>query len=150
MRYGNIDDLVERYLSVSFIVMRKAAALVKCELDEDMTNDQYYLLRYIMKKGKCTSTELASIFGVNKSAITAMTNRLVEKGLLQRTRDQNDRRVVYLTLTERGDEWIVKTEEKIHKLVESFITKFSEKEIEAFIQTYEKLACILQEMEGVS
>jgi DNA-binding MarR family transcriptional regulator len=148
LRYGNIQDLVERYLSVSFIVMRKAAALVKCELDEDMTNDQYYLLRYIKKKMKCTSTELASMFGVNKSAITAMTNRLVKKGLIQRTRDQNDRRVVYLTLTERGDEWITETEEKIHKLVESFITKFSEKEIEAFIQTYEKLARILQEMEG--
>jgi DNA-binding MarR family transcriptional regulator len=128
--------------------MRKAAALVKCKLDEDMTNDQYYLLRYIKKKAKCTSTELASMFGVNKSAITAMTNRLVEKGLLQRTRDQNDRRVVYLTLTERGDEWITETEEKIHKLVESFITKFSEEEIEAFIQTYEKLAHILQGMEG--
>jgi DNA-binding MarR family transcriptional regulator len=146
----NIDDLIERYLSVSFIVMRKAAALVKCELDEDMTNDQYYLLRYIKKKAKCTSTELASMFGVNKSAITAMTNRLVEKGLIQRTRDQNDRRVVYLTLTERGDEWITETEEKIHKLVESFITKFSEEEIEAFIQTYEKLAHILQGMEGTS
>jgi DNA-binding MarR family transcriptional regulator len=53
-----------------------------------------------------------------------------------------------LTLTERGNEWITETEEKIHKLVESFITKFSEKEIETFIQTYEKLACILQEMEG--
>ncbi|EZP76410.1 MarR family transcriptional regulator [Parageobacillus genomosp. 1] len=150
MQYGNIHDLVERYLSVSFIVMRKAAALVKCELDEDMTNDQYYLLRYIKKKAKCTSTELASMFGVNKSAITAMTNRLVKKGLIQRTRDQNDRRVVYLTLTERGDEWITETEEKIHKLVESFITKFLEEEIEAFIQTYEKLACILQEMEGIS
>jgi DNA-binding MarR family transcriptional regulator len=150
LRYGNTHDLVERYLSVSFIVMRKAAALVKCELDEDMTNDQYYLLRYIKRKAKCTSTELASMFGVNKSAITAMTNRLVKKGLIQRTRDQNDRRVVYLTLTERGDEWITETEEKIHKLVESFITKFSEEEIETFIQTYEKLARILQEMEGIS
>jgi DNA-binding MarR family transcriptional regulator len=150
LRERNIDDLIERYLSVSFFVMRKAAALVKCELDEDMTNDQYYLLRYIKKKAKCTSTELASMFGVNKSAITAMTNRLVKKGLIQRTRDQNDRRVVYLTLTERGDEWITETEEKIHKLVESFITKFSEEEIETFIQTYEKLARILQEMEGIS
>jgi DNA-binding MarR family transcriptional regulator len=146
----NIDDLIERYLSVSFIVMKKAAALVKCELDEDMTNDQYYLLRYIKKKAKCTSTELASMFGVNKSAITAMTNRLVKKGLIQRMHNQNDRRVVYLTLTERGNEWITETEEKIHKLVESFITKFSEEEIETFIQTYEKLARILQEMEGTS
>jgi DNA-binding MarR family transcriptional regulator len=147
LQLEKVNELVERYLSVSFFVTKKAAALVKCELDEDMTNDQYYLLRYIGKRGVCTSTELASVFIVNKSAITAMTNRLVEKGLLKRTRDDNDRRVVYLTLTEQGDEWLKKTEEKIHKLVESLIMKFSEHEIESFIQTYEKLANILRELE---
>ncbi len=120
---------------------------MKCELDEEMTNDQYYLLRYMSKRGVCTSTELASAFMVNKSAITAMTNRLVDKGLMKRTRDENDRRVVYLTLTEQGDAWLKKTEERIHKLVESFIMKFSEQEIESFIETYEKLANILQELE---
>ncbi|MBA2873746.1 MarR family winged helix-turn-helix transcriptional regulator [Thermaerobacillus caldiproteolyticus] len=147
MQREKINVLIERYLSVSFLVTKKAAALVKCEIDEDMTNDQYYLLRYVKKRETCTSTELASVFGVNKSAITAMMNRLVDKGLIQRTRDENDRRVVYLTLTEKGNEWFVKTEEKIHKLVESLIMKFSEQEIESFIQTYEKLARILQELE---
>ncbi|MFC4322172.1 MarR family winged helix-turn-helix transcriptional regulator, partial [Litchfieldia salsa] len=71
-------------------------------------------------------------------------NRLTDKELITRTRDQNDRRVVYLTLTEKGEDLFYKTEQKICKLVEHFITQFDEKEIEAFIKTYEKLSMILE------
>ncbi|MEM5591745.1 MarR family transcriptional regulator [Niallia circulans] len=37
-----------------------------------------------------------------KSAITPIINRLVEKGWVERTRDEKDRRVIYLTLTSAG------------------------------------------------
>lgn len=142
----SIQQFIERYLSVSFLVNKRGAALMKCELD-DITHDQYYVLRYIYKRGVCTSTELADVFAVNKSAITAMTNRLVEKGMIARGKDEDDRRIIALSLTERGKEWLVETEQKIYELVETMMTKLSHEEIEQFIQTYEKLAMILQEME---
>lgn len=147
MNRKKINELIKRYLDVSFVVTKRAEELVKCEMDPDITNDQHYILRYISQKEKCTSSELAEIFRVNKSAITAMTNRLVEKGLIRRIRGRHDRRVVYLALTEKGSRLFKETEEKIHQLVESFITKFSEAEIESFIKTYEKLANILLELE---
>ncbi|WP_420864515.1 MarR family winged helix-turn-helix transcriptional regulator [Anoxybacillus gonensis] len=141
----SIQQLIERYLSVSFLVNKRGAALMKCELD-DVTHDQYYLLRYIYKRGVCTSTELADVFAVNKSAITAMTNRLVEKGMIERGRGGDDRRVIALSLTERGRKWLEETEQNVYELVEAIMTKLSHEEIEQFIQTYEKLAMILQEM----
>lgn len=142
----SIQQFIERYLSVSFLVHKRGAALMKCELD-DITHDQYYVLRYIYKRGVCTSTELADVFAVNKSAITAMTNRLVEKGMIARGKDEDDRRVISLTLTEKGKMWLIETEQKVYELVQTMMTKLSYEEIEQFIQTYEKLAIILQEME---
>ncbi|XWN53576.1 MarR family transcriptional regulator [Anoxybacillus flavithermus] len=142
----SIQQFIERYLSVSFLVNKRGAALMKCELD-DITHDQYYVLRYIYKRGVCTSTELADVFAVNKSAITAMTNRLVEKGMIARGKDEDDRRIIALSLTEKGEQWLVETERKVYELVETIMTKLSHEEIEQFIQTYEKLAMILQEME---
>nr|WP_220127453.1 MarR family transcriptional regulator [Anoxybacillus ayderensis] len=141
----SIQQLIERYLSVSFLVNKRGAALMKCELD-DVTHDQYYVLRYIYKRGVCTSTELADVFAVNKSAITAMTNRLVEKGMIERGRGGDDRRVIALSLTEKGRKWLEETEQNVYELVEAIMTKLSHEEIEQFIQTYEKLAMILQEM----
>nr|WP_263327577.1 MarR family transcriptional regulator [Neobacillus sp. Marseille-Q6967] len=141
-----IQDLIDRYVSVSFRVDKKAGALIKAQLGDDLTTDQLYILGYIHQAGECTSSELADSFYVNKSAITAIINRLADRGLIQRTRDENDRRVIYLTLTNEGKELRQKTEEKVHYLVESFITQFEETEIKSFIETYEKLADILDNM----
>jgi DNA-binding MarR family transcriptional regulator len=141
----NIKDLVDRYIDVSFSVNTKAETLVKEQIGSDLTSDQHYTLRYINRVGSCTSTELAEVFEVKKSAITAIITRMWEKGLIQRTRDEDDRRVVYLTLTDKGNELFNKTEQRIHKLVESFIEKFDPKEIQQFIETFEKLNQVLIE-----
>jgi DNA-binding MarR family transcriptional regulator len=138
---------VDRYLSVSFLVMKRAVTLVKSGLDQDITADQFFMMRHIQQTGYSTSTHLAETFEVNKSAITAMTNRLVDKGFLTRVRDEKDRRVVYLSLSPKGEEWLKHTEEKIYQLVQTLVSHFKDQEIEDFIQTYEKLADLLRRME---
>ncbi|PLT27492.1 MarR family winged helix-turn-helix transcriptional regulator [Peribacillus deserti] len=145
MSQDQIKELVDRYISLSFSVAKKGENLVKCQIGDDLTNDQHYTLRYIHNVNVCTSTELAEVFEVKKSAITAIINRLWEKGLIQRTRDEKDRRVVYLTLTEKGNMLFAETENRIHKLVESLINRFEQKEIEQFLDTYEKLNQVLTE-----
>lgn len=141
----SIQELVDQYISLSFSVNKIAETMVKAQIGSDLTNDQHYTLRYINKVGTCTSSELAEVFDVKKSAITAIITRMWEKGLIQRTRDENDRRVVYLTLTEKGNDLFLQTEERIHALVESFITRFDQSEIIQFLKTYEKLNTILLE-----
>jgi DNA-binding MarR family transcriptional regulator len=141
----SIKDLVDRYIHVSFSVNKIAEGLIKDEIGSDLTNDQHYTLRYINKVGTCTSSELADVFDVKKSAITAIITRLWEKGLIQRTRDENDRRLVYLSLTEKGNELFRNTEERIQALVGSFIEKFDQEEILQFLKTYDKLNGILTE-----
>jgi DNA-binding MarR family transcriptional regulator len=143
MNENIIQELIDRYVNVSFQVHKKAESLIKAELGNDLTNDQHYVLSHIHKTGGCTSTELSDAFDVNKSAITAIINRMADRGLIKRTRDENDRRVVYLTLTDTGEELFQNCQEKVHQLVESIITQFDETEITNFITTYEKLAQIL-------
>lgn len=138
-----IQELIDRYVTISFQVHKKAETLIKRQISNELTNDQHYILRYIQQSGSCTSTELAAVFDVNKSAITAIINRMADRGWIQRTRDENDRRIVFLTLTEEGNQLYLKAQEKIHLLVESIITQFEETEITTFIQTFEKLAQIL-------
>lgn len=141
-----IQNLINRYVTVSLTVNKKAESLIKGQIGDELTNDQHYILRHIYRSGECTSTELADAFEVNKSAITAIINRMVDRNLIKRTRDEGDRRVIYLTLTDAGKELFEKAEDKISALVETIITKFDEKEIQDFLNTYEKLAEILLRM----
>lgn len=135
----NIKGLIDRYLDLSLSVQRRGESIIKCRLGDELTNDQHFTLRYIRKVGVCTSTELAEEFGVNKSAITAIINRLMEKGLINRNRDENDRRVVYLSLSELGNELFLEAEEKIQHFVAQIMVQFDYEEVESFLKTYEKL-----------
>ncbi|WP_433744366.1 MarR family winged helix-turn-helix transcriptional regulator [Falsibacillus pallidus] len=145
MTEDHIKKLTDQYIELSFSVTKRAENLIKCQIGDDLTNDQHYILRYIVKKEVCTSTELAEVFEVKKSAITAMINRMTEKGLIQRDRDEKDRRVIYLTLSKEGKSLFDETEARIHKLVASLIKKFEQEEIEQFIKTYEKLNRVILE-----
>lgn len=135
----SLKELVDQYIHTTFSIEKHGANLIKGQLAEDLTNDQHYMLRYMNKVEVCTSSELAEVFHVKKSAITAIINRLWKKGLIERTRDENDRRVVYLTLTDVGKALFNETEQRIYQLVGSFIKQFDQDEIEAFMKTYEKL-----------
>lgn len=140
-----LKELVDKYITLSFSVMKNGETLIRGEIGSDLTTDQHYVLRYIYGVQSCTATELAEVFDVKKSAITAIINRMWVKGLIKRTRDLKDRRVVYLTLTEQGLELFHKTEEKIQNLVKSLINKFDFDEIQQFIKTYEKLNSVLED-----
>lgn len=143
MNSQKIQELINRYIRVSFSVTKKAEFLIKDQIGSDLTYDQHYTLRYIYQNQNCTSTELADVFAVNKSAVTAIITRLVDKGLIERTRDEHDRRVVYLTLTDKGNSLFNECEQRVHHLVENIITQFNDEEINTFIQTYEKLEELL-------
>lgn len=146
MSKETIQSLIDRYIDVSFSVTKKEESLMTEQLGSEITQDQHYILRYIYRVGSCTSTKLAEEFEVKKSAITAIINRLWEKGFIKRTRDEMDRRVVYLTLTEQGEVFYQKIEEKINCFVEMFMSKFEQSEMEQFIDTYEKLNQVLIEI----
>jgi len=141
----SINEIVEQYIQLTHEVWKRGEALIRDEIGEELTNDQHYLLRYIYQKQKCTSTELADAFAVQKSAITGIMNRLVEKNIIARTQDVDDRRVIYLTLTEQGMVLYKKTEKKVFRIVESIIKQFDHQEIESFLKTYKKLAKIIKE-----
>lgn len=135
----------ERYMDAAFMVTKRTNAEIMEAVHGDMTSDQYQILRFIDQKGQCTSSELAEVFVVGKSSITAMITRLVDRNILARTRDKQDRRLVYLSLTEHGKSVFSKAELKVQELVLSYLDHFDEKEVESFIATFEKLAHLVGE-----
>lgn len=138
-------QLIERYLAAYFEVTKRLNGQIRDMIQEDVTMEQFQILKYIASRGRCTSTELADTFGVGKSSITAMTTRMVDKGVLQRTRDEEDRRVVYLTMTEQGEHNYAIVQEQIMSTVSKYLVHFSAEEVEGVISAFEKLARLISE-----
>ncbi|GGN90761.1 MarR family winged helix-turn-helix transcriptional regulator [Saccharibacillus kuerlensis] len=144
----NAKQLIDRFLGSWIAIEREFGALVRSQMQEDMTSDQYYLLQTIIQRGPCTSSELAEAFKVVKSSITAIVTRLVDRGLIERTRSEQDRREVYLTLTERGRDMAVQAEQRITESFAKYLEHFEEKEVETVLAAFDKLAMLVKEDGG--
>ncbi len=66
------------------------------------TKGQLKLLRVLMTRQRCTMQELADQLKVAPPTVTAMVKRLLTQGFVERIRDEQDWRVVWVMATERG------------------------------------------------
>lgn len=145
MEQSRLSHFVMRYERVYFTLFRKISALITEQLEEHLTIEQHYAIRYLVVYGPCTVSELAEALLVKPSAVTAQMNRLVSRGLVQRIRNEEDRRVVYLSLTEEGLSMYHDCEQKIYKVIKPYLSKLPENELEQFLQTYEKIDELIKE-----
>ena len=76
--------------------------------DFGITGSQFHLLNKIHKEKVSNVKRLAEELDVKPSAITVMLERLVQNGLVSRVQDESDRRSVLVTLTDTGEEVLVK------------------------------------------
>lgn len=56
----------------------------------------------LRKKNKNTMTEIAQVVGITVGALTTAVNTLIKKEYLMKRRSDVDRRVVFISLTEKG------------------------------------------------
>ena len=67
-----------------------------------ITNEQSGVLGAIKTRGPLKPSELASILERSPNSISMLVDRMVKANLVKRTRDRNDRRVVFVTMTDKG------------------------------------------------
>jgi DNA-binding MarR family transcriptional regulator len=72
------------------------------QVDDCMTNSQYHLLLALEQSGPSKSTELAGRLKITNSGLTSLADKLLDKELIDRQRSINDRRVVWLSITDKG------------------------------------------------
>lgn len=138
-----LHELVNRYQLAMNTVYRGVNMLMKDKISPEITTDQFPTLQYIASHENCTSTEIAITFGIGKSAVTAQINRMFEKGFLSRTRDSNDRRIVYLRATDAGKLLVAETEKILYQCLAPVLCNFAEADIQYFLQLLEHLADLM-------
>ncbi|MFD1170468.1 MarR family winged helix-turn-helix transcriptional regulator [Oceanobacillus caeni] len=91
----------------SFVVLLKAnktlAELIKKDISSHgMRTSDFTVLEALYHKGKQTIKQITQSVLINTGSITYVIDKLEKKGLLERTPCKDDRRVVYIQLTDQG------------------------------------------------
>lgn len=103
----------------------------------DLTPPQFYVLATIGYAGGLPFSEIGEKMMVTVSNLTGIVDRLEEKGLVVRERDNHDRRVVRVTLTEKGAKSYKSTIPLFEKSISEFfspLTKSQQKELASLLR----------------
>ena len=122
--------------SVGYLVRRLTHTLGR-ELDRRMVElgltDAQWKPLLLLQQGVCTTAaDISRIACHDTGAVTRLLDRLEGKGLVQRLRSAEDRRVVKLALTEEGTRVAAEVPRIISDLANQMLTGFSEDEFVQF------------------
>jgi MarR family transcriptional regulator, lower aerobic nicotinate degradation pathway regulator len=92
----HLDELRDALAQMSFTLM---AVLTEVAAEHDLSLTQLRVLG-ILRDREPTMAELASFTGLERSTISGLIDRAVQRGLVVRTADPHDGRSVRVTLTE--------------------------------------------------
>ncbi|SHF20510.1 MarR family transcriptional regulator [Desulforamulus putei] len=130
-------------LEAAFTKTMKKLGPKLSSLEEGLTQPQFFVLG-LLKNNPRTVTEIAEIMGVQPSAITAILDRMYKSGFILRERNEEDRRVVVVYITEKGKEVFAKAQKKRLDIITRYLGYLEREELEQLLNIYEKLAKILE------
>ncbi len=105
----------------------------------DVTPAQLGALEKLWREDELTVTELGERLGLKTSTVTALADRMERDGLIRRKRNDKDRRVVRLYLTEKGKFLkgkIPNFNEHVLSLISVQMNKEEIKALEALLKTF--------------
>ena len=107
---------------------------------------QYGLLHGLAGKCERSARELAEQTDLSPATVTQMLEGLEAAGLVTRTRSEQDRRVVYTVLTERGEAVVAERQQQMEGRWNTAFVEFSDDELTVSARILDRLADFFESM----
>ncbi len=101
--------------------------------DSTLSRTAAYSLGALYRTGPMRLTALATDQAVSQPAMTGLVRRLEKQGLVARSSDPSDGRVVFVALTQRGRAEVVKRQDFYVREIESRLVNLDEAELSQLI-----------------
>ncbi|AVX21561.1 DNA-binding transcriptional regulator, MarR family [Carboxydocella sporoproducens DSM 16521] len=141
MNEREFEDYLERWQAAFGRIMRNFGNRLAAE-EPDLTGPQFFLLNLLDQQGQATVSQLAEALHVKPSSVTVMLDRLENNGLIVRSRETRDRRVVLISLSEAGKDKLAEARRKRRLVLKGYLEKLDQEEREVLLTILEKMAKI--------
>ncbi len=113
-----------------------------------ITLPQLWVLEHLSRTADCPMNGLARFLGVSRPAATGLVDRLIAQGLVRRSRDPRDRRVVRVELTAKGRAILAAIWEQKRRMLVDVFGRISPADRTQYLATLERVVQILLEPEA--
>lgn len=115
-----------------------------------ITGPQLVCLRTVIDKGPMTATAISREVHVSASTVVGILDRLEDKGLINRERGRQDRRIVFITATEAGKQLAHDTPSPLQQKLAESLQALPELEQATITLSLEKVVNLIESGTGLT
>ncbi|WP_265517646.1 MarR family winged helix-turn-helix transcriptional regulator [Nitratireductor luteus] len=108
-----------------------------------LTTPQLIVLEIVAAAGRATPKDISGKAGVGQATATALVDKLVARGLVQRTRGERDRRIVWVSATETGRELLKAAPDPLQRTFSNQFERLPDWEQAMIVAALEKVGFML-------
>ncbi len=108
-----------------------------------ITFPQFLILEFLHREGELKMTDLARFVNVTTAAMTGIVDRLSRDGYVSRVYDAQDRRIIKIRLTSKGNDLVKKINQQRREMVIKIFGKISEKDRQDYLRILMQIRDIL-------
>ena len=135
--YNTINDILVSLINEIWELEEKA--IITDEF-KDLTNNDMHVIEAVGIREPRNMSSVAKTLGITVGTLTISINGLVKKGYVHRVRSDADRRVVLVSLTEKGEKAYYHHEEFHREMTNAVLNRLDEKEIPVLMKTLDGLS----------
>jgi DNA-binding MarR family transcriptional regulator len=124
---------------------RKIALDLTRRVIPEISASQGIILSILLENGPKKISDLAEELEITLPSITALADKLVAQGYVERKRSDKDRRIVYLYITEQGKKVIQDVQEERKRRLRRYYEALPEEDIRYLIRLYNIMLANLEE-----
>ena len=104
------------------------------DLQINFSQQHYMILKLLEGNKHLYVTEIVDILSITKPQMTALIDKLIKMGYVNRTNDLDDRRKIYISITESGKKITSEINHSINNQLDNHLIKLSQSELKALEQ----------------
>lgn len=131
-------DRIDRIISTHMVTCES------CKNLKDLSLAQLHLIMNIRKQGSMTITQIAHAMGVSPPSASVMVDRLVDKGLLVRRQNAQDRRKVEVQISPEAIQTSHEIENSILEFFAGMVKKLGPEISRKWCEVLEKVKTVLE------
>lgn len=132
-RYFELMDRLPRIIDYAGLVRQ-----VKLSTTES------FILQYLQNSGSQRGTDIVKVTGLTTSAITQICDKLEQEELIVRSRSEQDRRFVNISITDKGSALLKKLAEMSAVRIVETLGNLTDEETEHLLDTIRQLGELIQ------
>lgn len=139
-----MDDrrkIIEKIIESMYAIRHKLATEIHFFFNEIQITHSQWLVLHLVKKNKIINIkDLANLLDITSSAATQIVDGLVDKGLLMRKRNPDDRRTLKIELSEKSKNQFDSIKNKSFKTLYSLFDVLDNDELLKYCELNDKIA----------